>query len=241
MLDVDTRAQVRATAMVLPGRNAARAGGGCDGDLRARWYAPHADEVVLLEPHEAHKDMAPIPNASAAPEPRPRLTASSGGAVYGRFALRRSDGLRAFPDVMTQAQPAIRSPLPKAIAAAWSLASSPGSSVTKDVSEHRCRALRSRRRAGCGAHDGGRVFMQRVQTPPGSDRRFLELRYAGTAARRSVCSIEVRLDASRCSARGDRGDLGDVLFVTSHGGRFAISVPRSPQARSATVIAALAT
>jgi hypothetical protein len=62
MLDVVTRAQVRATAMVLPGRNTQRvpAADAMETFVQALGTRRTQDEVVLLEPPEAHKDMAPI-------------------------------------------------------------------------------------------------------------------------------------------------------------------------------------
>ena len=62
MLDVVARAQVRATALVLPGRNTQRvpAADAMESFVRAVATRRSQDEIVLLEPPEAHKDMAPI-------------------------------------------------------------------------------------------------------------------------------------------------------------------------------------
>jgi hypothetical protein len=62
MLDVVARAQVRASAIVLPGRGTQRvpAAEAMESFVRAVATRDTQDEVVLLEPLEAHKDMEPI-------------------------------------------------------------------------------------------------------------------------------------------------------------------------------------
>lgn len=62
MLEVVARAQVRATAIVLPGRGTQRvpAAEAMESFVRAVAERDTQDEVVLLEPLEAHKDMEPI-------------------------------------------------------------------------------------------------------------------------------------------------------------------------------------
>jgi hypothetical protein len=62
MFDVLAQAQVRATAIVLPGRNTQRVPAADAMETFVRVVATRSsqDEVVLLEPLEAHKDMAPI-------------------------------------------------------------------------------------------------------------------------------------------------------------------------------------
>jgi hypothetical protein len=62
MLEVGTRARVRAMAMVLPGRSTGRvsAAAAMESFVQAVGQRRDQDEVVLIEPPEAQRDMDPI-------------------------------------------------------------------------------------------------------------------------------------------------------------------------------------
>jgi hypothetical protein len=62
MLEVGTRARVRAMAMVLPGRSTGRvsASSAMEGFVQAVARRRDQDEVVLIEPPEAQREMDPI-------------------------------------------------------------------------------------------------------------------------------------------------------------------------------------